>query len=36
MIVATALSQNLPLATADRRIQAWANQTGRLEFVLLQ
>ncbi|MDE0115768.1 MAG: type II toxin-antitoxin system VapC family toxin [bacterium] len=36
MIAATALSQSLPLATADRRIQAWANQTGRLELVPLQ
>lgn len=36
MIVATALSQSLPLATADRRIQAWANQTGRLEIIPLQ
>ncbi|MCY3860424.1 MAG: type II toxin-antitoxin system VapC family toxin [bacterium] len=36
MIVATALSQSLPLATADRRIQAWADQTGRLELVPLQ
>lgn len=36
MIVATALSENLPLATADRRIQAWANQTGRLEIVPLR
>ncbi|WP_419923635.1 type II toxin-antitoxin system VapC family toxin [Candidatus Poriferisocius sp.] len=36
MIVATALSANLPLATADHRIRAWADQTGRLEIVPLR
>ena len=36
MIVATALSQSLPLATADRRIREWADQTGRLEVVPLR
>lgn len=36
MIVATALSQSLPLATADHRIRAWADRTGRLELVPLQ
>ena len=36
MIVATALSENLPLVTADRRIRGWAEQTGRLEIVTLR
>lgn len=36
MIVATALSLGLPLATADRRIRAWADRTGRLEVVPLR
>ena len=36
MIVATALSLNLPLATADRRIRAWADRTGRLEIAPLR
>ena len=36
MIVATALSQSLPLATADRRIRAWADRTGRLEIIPLR
>ena len=36
MIVASALRENLPLATADRRIRAWADQTGRLEIVPLR
>lgn len=36
MIVATALSLNLPLVTADRRIRTWADRTGRLEIVPLR
>ncbi len=36
MIVASALCENLPLATADRRIRAWADRTGRLEIVPLR
>lgn len=32
MIVATALRGGFRLATADARIKAWANRTGRLEL----
>ncbi len=33
IIVATALGSGFRLATADTRIRAWANRTGRLELL---